>query len=211
LPGNALAGQAQQTDPFKEIDKRVGYHGAIEVKRHKKGLFAVGFYNNNGTPYIAKFGQYSWRTRFVHAQGLWLIDKQTQLSAQVLRGDTLMQHPNPVNNLSGGISGHSDAVNNDYQSGYIALTKRWDRHRLTGRLEAFSVTDNDNTDGDNNNEHGNALTVSYQYRLSKGWFFAGEYSVIDSYRPAREYVAQPINLTEQQWQLSARYFFATLL
>jgi len=211
LSGNDLAGQAQQTDPFKEVDQRVGYHAAVELKRHKKGLIAVGFYNNNGTPYIVKHGQYSWRTRFVHAQGLWLIDKHTQLSAQYLRGDTLMQHPNAVNNLSSGISGHADAVNNDYQSGYIALSKRWQRHRLTGRLESFALTDNDKTRGDNNHEHGNAVTLSYHYRLSKGWFLAGEYTVMNSHRPAREYVAQPTKLTEQQFQLSARYFFATSL
>jgi len=200
LPGYDISAQAQRSDPFLEVDNRVGYHGTIEFKRRKKGHVAFGFYDNNGAPYVVKNGQYAWRTRFLHAQGLWIIDKQTQLSAQYLHGDTLMQHPH-----------RADAVNNDFQSGYVALTKRWQKHRLTGRVEGFSVEDNDTTMGDNNNEHGVSMTLSYQYRLSKGWFLGGEYNVIDSHRPARQYVGQPINLTEQQFQLSARYFFASTL
>jgi len=198
LPGYDLAAQAQRSDPFLEVDNRVGYHAALEFKRRKKGHVGFGFYTNNGTPYIVKNGQYSWQTRFAHAQALWIIDKQTQFSAQYLHGDTLMQHPH-----------RADAVNNDYQSGYVALTKRWKRHRLTGRLEGFSIEDNDPTMGDNNNEHGTSITLNYQYRLSKGWFLSGEYNVIDSHRPARQYVGQAINLTEQQLQLSARYFFSS--
>lgn len=195
-----LAAQAPKSDPFLEVDNRIGYHVALQLKRHKRGHVGFGFYNNNGTPYIVKNGQYAWRTRFAHAQALWIIDKSTQLSTQYLTGDTLMQHPH-----------RADAVNNDYQSGYIALSKRWKKHRFTGRLEGFSVEDNDTTVGDNNNEHGTALTLSYQYRLSRGWFVIGEYNVIDSHRPARQYVSQPINLTEQQLQLSARYFFSSML
>jgi hypothetical protein len=197
-PGYDLEAQAPKSDPFLEVDNRVGYHAAIELKRHKRGHVGFGFYNNNGTPYIVKKGQYAWRTRFAHAQALWIIDKSTQFSAQYLQGDTLMQHPH-----------RADAVNNDYQSGYVALSKRWKKHRFTGRLEGFSVEDNDTTVGDNNNEHGTALILSYQYRLSRGWFVSGEYNVIDSHRPARQYVRQPINLTEQQLQLSARYFFSS--
>lgn len=196
-PGNDLAAQAQNSDPFLEIDDRIGYHVAYQLKRHKKGQIGAGFYNNNGTPYIVENGQYSWRTRFAHIQAIWHFDKTTQISAQLLKGDTLMQHPHRV-----------DAVNNDYRSGYIALTKRWQRHRLTGRIESFSVTDNDQTIGDNNNENGKSATLSYQYRLSKGWFLNAEYNVVDSKRSARKYAGSLESLIEHQWQFGARYFFA---
>lgn len=194
--GGELAFQAQNSDPFLEIDNRVGYHIAYQLKRHKKGHVSAGFYNNNGTPYVVKNGQYSWRTRFAHVQGIFNVDKTLQISAQVLKGDTLMQHPH-----------RKDAVNNDYYSAYIAVTKRWQRHRLTGRIESFSVTDNDETIGDNNNENGQSATLSYQYRLSKGWFLNAEYNVVGSTRAARQYVGEKEKLIEQQWQLGARYFF----
>lgn len=196
-PGNELAGQAQRTEPFLEIDNRIGYHTSLAIKPKRKGLFRLGYFNNNGTPYIVENGQYSWRTRFVHAEALWRFANHLEVSAQYLIGDTLMQHPHKA-----------DAVNNDYQTGYVSISKRWARHRLTTRLEGFSVTDNDSTVGDNNDEHGTAVTLSYNYRLSRGWLLATEYNIVDSYRPSRIYAEQPINLTEQQLQFSARYFFS---
>ena len=114
----------------------------------------------------------------------------------MLSGDTLMQHPT-----------RTDAVNNDYHSAYVALSKRVAKHRFTGRIESFGIEDNDTTYGDNNDEHGTALTLSYQYRLSKGWFLGSEFNVVDSYRLSRWYAGEPRKLKEQQLQLSARYFF----
>ncbi|MGB1297511.1 MAG: hypothetical protein ACPG8A_04505 [Psychrobium sp.] len=196
-PGGDIAGQAQKSDPFKEIDNRIGYHLNVEIKRAKKGRIAAGFYNNRGRPYIVENGQYAWQTRFAHVGGVWNFDKTLQLSAQALYGDTLMQHPT-----------RRDAVNNDYHSAYIALSKRMAKHRLTTRIESFGIKDNDLTVGDNNDEHGVALTLSYQYRLTKGWFLGAEYNGIDSYRPSRWYANQPRKLKEHQLQFSARYFFA---
>lgn len=195
-PGGDIEAQAQKSDPFLEVDNRVGYHAMLELKKAKKGHVAVGFYNNRGRPYIVNNGQYAWQTRFAHAQAVYHFDKTLQLSAQVLSGDTLMQHPT-----------RTDAVNNDYHSGYVALSKRIAKHRFTGRIESFGIEDNDNTYGDNNDEHGTALTLSYQYRLSKGWFLGSEYNVVDSYRPSRWYAGEPRKLKEQQLQFSARYFF----
>ena len=106
-----------------------------------------------------------------------------------------------------------DVVNNDYASGFVALHYNWQtivankKHKRTLRVEDFSVTDNDDTWGDNNNEQGQAVTLNHSYRLSKPWFLSAEFTVIDSHRPARYYTAQPVDLIERQWQLAARYFF----
>lgn len=198
--GRRLEEQADNSDPFLEVDDKLGFHTALEVKRHKKGHISIGYYHNNGTPYIVQDGQYSWRTQFIHAQAVWSIDKTTQLSAQYLFGDTLMQHADKT-----------DAVNNNYQSGYIALSKGWGKHRFTSRFEGFSVVDNDTTIGDDNTENGTSITLNYRYRASKGWFLSSEYNIVRSYRPSRVYTGQSVHLTEQQLQLSARYFFAKSL
>ena len=100
-----------------------------------------------------------------------------------------------------------DVVNNDYKSAFIALSKRIKKHRMTIRLEEFSVTDNDLTVGDNNNEYGKSATLNYTYRYSKPVFLSLEYNWLNSYRPARMYTEQAIDLTERQWQLATRYFF----
>lgn len=100
-----------------------------------------------------------------------------------------------------------DVVNNDYASGYLAVSKRIEKHRFTLRLEEFSVNDNDKTVGDNNNEYGKSATSNYTYRYSKPLLLSVEYNWINSQRMARMYVGQPVQLIERQWQIAARYFY----
>ena len=194
--GNVLSEQARNSDPFVEVDSRIGLYGRAEIKFHQKGEMSVGFYDNNATPYIVENGQYSWRTRFTQLASKWRLPYGMQLSGQILFGDTLMQN-----------SEKGDMVRNNFSSAYVKLSKRWSIHRLTGRLEKFSVTDNDQTIGDNNNEKGTAITVNYSYRLAKPTFLSVEYNQIISHRAARSYLNQPQHLTEKQWQLSIRHFF----
>ncbi|MEW6984138.1 hypothetical protein AAD001_15905 [Colwelliaceae bacterium 6471] len=196
MPGFSLSEQASKSDPFLELDNKVGYHINGEVKVHGKGAFSIGYYDNNATPYKVKHGQYGWHTRFYHAGLQWKLSSQLQLKAQYLTGKTLMQSPS-----------RWDIVNNDYQSAYVSLTKKWQQHKLTARLEEFSVQDNDQTWGDNNNEYGKAATLNYTYRLAKPWFISTEYSWISSRRAARYYVHAPADLIERQLQLAVRYFF----
>ncbi len=98
-------------------------------------------------------------------------------------------------------------VDNDYQSGFVLLTKRKNAHRFTLRLEEFSVTDLDNTPDDDNNEYGKAVTLSYQFRLTNNLFLQSEYNWLQSFRPARNYANHDIDLTEQQAQLAAKYYW----
>lgn len=196
MPGYDLHAQAEKSDPFLELDNDIGFHFNTKVKFHRQGQISFGYYNNNGTPYVVKNGQYAWRTRFSHVGIRWRLPQSFEISGQFLTGDTLMQSGAKV-----GI------VNNDYKSAYIALTKRVNKHRVTARIEEFSVTDNDDTRGDNNNEYGQAATVNYTYRYSKPWFISIEYNWVDSRRPSRMYSNEALNLTERQWQLSSRYFF----
>lgn len=196
MKGYDLYTQNSNSDPFLELDDRVGGHVRAEIKFHKKGAFSAGYYNNNGKPYIVENGQYAWRTRFTHIDLTWLLPQGVVLTSQLLHGDTLMQSHE-----------RKDVVNNDYTNGYIALTKRIKAHRVTTRVEKFNVKDNDQTRGDNNTEQGKAFTLNYTYRLSKPWFLSTEFTWIDSHRPARMYTNNLIDLTEKQLALAARYFY----
>ena len=196
MPGYDLNGQAAKSDPFLELDDKWGFHLRTKVKFHQKGQISAGYYDNKATPYMVENGQYGWRTRFYHLGLSWRLPAAFELSSQFLSGDTLMQSPF-----------RTDVVNNDYKSAFIALSKRIKKHRMTIRLEEFSVTDNDLTIGDNNEEYGKSATLNYTYRLSKPVFLSLEYNWLDSHRPSRMYTEQAIDLTERQWQLAARYFF----
>lgn len=196
MPGYDLNGQASKSEPFLELDDNWGLHLRGKIKFHNKGQVSVGYYDNKATPYMVENGQYGWRTRFSHFGFSWRLPYAVELSGQYLYGDTLMQSPLKM-----------DVVNNDYASGYLALSKRIKKHRATIRLEEFSVTDNDQTVGDNNNEYGKSATINYTYRYSKPWLLSVEYNWINSQRMARMYLNQPANLVERQWQVAARYFF----
>ncbi|WP_310735766.1 hypothetical protein [Psychromonas sp. SR45-3] len=199
--GKNLAGQAHKSDPFLELDSRVGYHTRGEWKLRGKGSISAGYYDNRAIPYKVVDGQYGWRTRFYHLGTRWRLSDNLSLTAQYLSGDTLMQS-----------KAKEDVVNNDYASGFVALHYNWHalvankKHKSTLRVEDFSVTDNDKTEGDDNNEDGQALTLNHSYRLNKQWFLSAEFTVIDSHRPARAYTGQPVDSVETQWQFATRYF-----
>ena len=203
--GNDLEGQARYSDPFLELDNNLGYHLNIEWKLHGQGELSAGYYDNRATPYKVINGQYGWDTRFYHLGAKWSLSRNITLVAQYLAGDTLMQN-----------TAKEDVVNNSYKSAFIALSYRWlevlgnKKHKTTLRTEQFSVTDHDDTEGDDNNEDGIAVTLNHTYRVNRNWFVAAEVNVIDSKRPARFYENQnvdDIDLVEKQLQLSARYFF----
>jgi len=200
--GHELENQARASDPFLELDNTLGYHLRMEWKLHREGDISIGYYDNQATPYKVINGQYGWDTRFYHVGVEWKLSRHLFLAAQYLTGETLMQNTD-----------REDVVNNSYMSQFVALTYRWQailgnkKHKSTLRVEQFSVTDHDQTEGDDNNEDGYSFTLNHTYRLSKHWFIAGEFTFIDSTREARIYEGQPVDLIERQYQLSARYFF----
>lgn len=194
--GYSLDEQASSSDPFLNVSGRVGAHLRAEIKFHRKGKISGGYYNNNAKPYSIDNGQYGWKTRFYHVDFTWLLPNKIVLTSQFLSGDTLMQN-----------ASRNNMVDNKYNNAYLALSKRFGLHRLTSRVEAFNVKDNDDTFGDNNTENGKAFTLNYSYKISKPWFLSAEYTWIDSHRPGRMYTNNPVNLIEKQFTLAARYFY----
>lgn len=191
-----LSQQAGASDPFHEEDDRPGYTLSGEVKFPRKGLLQLGWFDNRAIPYEQTNGQYGWRTRFGWAGFRWKLPGRFSLSGQVMQGDTLMQKPS-----------REDVVNNDYRSGWLALSWSAKPHRITGRVEEFSVTDNDRTWGDNNDEYGKAFTLAYRYQLQKNWFLLSEFNWLQSTRGGRTYENQPVDLVERQLQFASRYYF----
>lgn len=196
LEGGSLRFQAKESDPFIELDNRIGYHVKAQWKMQGLGRLEAGYYDNDADTLVIEEGQYAWLTQFVHIGTKWLLPYNIELIAQYMLGDTLMTSP------FGTI-----VVDNGFDSGFILLSHRWHKHRVSARFEDFSVTDNDLTFDDNNSEEGQAMTISYSYQLSKGWFMQAEYNRIDSERAARVEQGYAKDLVEQQWQLASRYYF----
>lgn len=185
------------SDPFLELDDRLGYHAWLQWDRQGSSKVLLGYYDNNADPEIAEDLQWAWTTRFTHLGIKWKLAANLDLLAQYLHGSTLMQ-----STRSG-----QDLVYNYYHSAFVMLSKKLGKHRFTTRLEEFAVTDEDDISSDNNNEYGKALTLSYAYRLGKHWFLHSEFTAIRSWRPSRVLYQESESLTERQTQLALRYFF----
>ena len=197
-----MANQASVSKPFLELNNQVGYHSSAQWRLHNKGTLSIGYYNNKATPHEIQNGQYGWNTRFHHLSMAWRLSNNLSFASQYISGKTLMQNAQ-----------RQKIVNNDFNSGFLALSYKWrglvetNKHKSTLRAEHFSVTDNDTTINDNNNENGKAMTLSHTYRLAKHWFLSGELIIIDSHRTARMYEGNDIDLIEKHIQIGVRYFF----
>jgi len=191
-----LSAQADNSDPFIELDNRWGAHFTSSWKYHNYLTVSGGIYDNNADASIVKSGQYTWDTKFKHIGIKYNFNKRIQLISQYMAGSTFMQSP------------YGDkVVENDFSNGFIMLRYLQNKNQYALRAEEFSVTDFDSTVGDNNNEYGKSITLSYRYRLSKRSFIHTEYNWINSSRPARWYLKQDIDLIEQQVQLAFRHYF----
>ncbi|SFB99536.1 hypothetical protein [Pseudoalteromonas denitrificans] len=191
----ALSAQAGKSDPFLELDNRWGRHLAGSWQ-YRTLQFSVGIYDNNADPSIVKAGQYTWDTNFLHFGFKYKLNKQTQLISQYMNGSTFMQSPYG-----------NKVVDNDFSNGYIMLSHFWNEHQIAMRAEEFNVTDLDSTWGDNNQEYGKGLSLSYRYKLNKRSFIQTELNWLQSKRPSRWYLKQEINLTEHQFQVAFRHYF----
>lgn len=193
---STLNGQAASSDPFIELDNRWGVHLTTNWKYQNYLTVSGGVYNNNADASIVKSGQYTWDTNFEHFGIKYNVDKQLQFIAQYMTGSTFMQSP------------YGDkVVENDFNSGFVMIRYLQNNNQYALRLEEFEVKDYDSTVGDNNNEYGKSITLSYRYKLNKRSFIHTEYNWIDSSRPSRWYLKQDINLIEYQYQLAFRHYF----
>lgn len=198
LPNSELGFVPDASDPFLELDDRLGYHATAEWEWHAHARVLVGHYDNRANPEVFNADlQWSWTTRYSHMGFKWQWSENIELIGQYLQGNTMMRSArNSV-----------DLVNNDFQSAFLMLSRQAGPHRLTGRVEEFSVDDRDTITVDNNDEYGRGFTLSYGYRLSRHWFLQGEYTWLQSDRPSRQLHGHPMDLREQQAQLAVRYFF----
>lgn len=195
-PGQPLEKQSPQSDPFKEVDSRIGYHLSGQWNWRGKSKVLIGYYDNRGGTDFVKEGQYSWITRFAHLGVKWNLAKDIILISQYMSGDTRMR---VINNF--------DAVGIDFSNLFVLLTKKWRTHRFSTRIEKFRIKEFEMLVGDNNDENGIALTLSYAYQMDKNNFLQLEYNWINSTRPSRVYHNLEVSAVERQWQLAFRRYF----
>lgn len=194
--GAILNQQADESDPFMEIDHKLGQHFATSLKWKKFFHLTLGKYDNRAKPYLLKNGNYAWHTKFSHIGFNLSLKNDWKIIGQYLNGSTLMQSEQREN-----------IVYNDFTNASVLLSKKIEQHRASVRIEKFRLEDMDYTEYDDNNEKGHSFTLAYIYRINRQYFLHYEYTQIKSERPSRAYHQQATNLTETLLSFAVRYYF----
>lgn len=186
LNNDALRWQANQVLPFEEVDGRFGYYIGMHWDYLKKSQLRIYYYDNNGDPTKLNIssGQYAWDTRFTSAAWLYKFNKKTRLITQILNGKTSM--------------GRYWFLNNAFYSHFIMLSHKEGNNRVSLRYDYFKVDDNDNTTFDPNASHGEGLTASWRYNISKALQVGTEISGLKSTAQNRADIGFNKDISQQQ-------------
>lgn len=165
--------QAPRTEPFREVDGRVGYYYRVDWRAPRIVALNVFRYNNRGDGTSAEKGQISWETTFTDF-GLTLdLSENTIVLAQGLFGRTYFGLFEPP------------IVDVKFAAAYALINHSWGAHSLTERVDWFETTDQTFVALDNNNERGWATTTAYSYTLNQHNRLMAEFMRIESDRPTR--------------------------
>jgi hypothetical protein len=98
-------------------------------------------------------------------------------------------------------------VDTEYDAQFVLLTRTFKGHRVSARYDHFEITQNDDTEDDDNSEKGHAWTLHYQYSYSEKISIAVEWLSIKTHRCGWEYYDIPTTATERQSQLTLKLRF----
>ena len=173
--GGVIAEQVPWTNPFREIDGRVGAYVLLGHEHAEGWRSRLWLYDNFADPSILKSGQYAWHTRFAHGWTERRWAGGTSLALQAMAGTTAM---GPRRQL---------VVDNGYRAMSLHLDRAAGTWRWGARLEWFDVGDRDAIADDPNEESGRAAAL-HLTRAFGDWEAVLEASRVDSTRQARPLV-----------------------
>lgn len=194
-----LAKQPEWVHPVRELDGRVGYYGAVDWEyagRVKAGAF---YYDNRADPEVFKHSQYGWDTRFWNFYLEGKLPQDIELISQFMTGRTEMGFKR--------YGGDLRAIDVNYASGFILLSRKFGDVRLSARRDWFDVDDNSFVYADNNEDVGSAWTVAMSADLSDKDRLMAEILRVHSIHPARVDVWDDPEQTQTLFQISYRRRF----
>jgi len=147
-PGGAFAEQREGTQPFDELDGRLGWQARARWSRPEVALVQAAWTDNGGDRRLHR-GQYAWNTRFWQAGFELQFGKAVTVVAEGAIGDTGMGPATP-----GG-----PRVDARFAVGYALASWHAGRWRLTARYDRFRNDDRDGT-AEPDQESGEAWTAA---------------------------------------------------
>ncbi|MES1158851.1 MAG: hypothetical protein ABUL42_03050 [Terricaulis silvestris] len=191
------AAQADDTQPVRELDGRVGFYGRVAWQPTSRISLDVTTYDNAGDRISESGGQFSWETRFTNI-GLRLdVSEHTRLLAQAMQGQTILGMRTPMGYW----------VDMDFGSAYVLVAHDFGDQTVAARIDYFETDDKSFTSVDNNNEEGWAFTADYRVPLNDHLNLAVEGIHIESDRPQRASVGLNPEQTQNTLQSKLHYSF----
>ena len=196
-PGMLFENQAPWVEPFVEIDDNVGFYVNADWRYGKKFMLRLMHYDNRADPEALENGQYGWTTAFWHLGVQATLPGEIGLIAQAMTGSTVM----------GPVMDGWHAVDVEYESQFVLLSRAFGRHRLSLRYDYFDVTESDQVPADDNTEDGHAWTFGYRFNASEQVALAAEWLSIETHRDSWAYYGILPAATETQAQLMLQVRF----
>ena len=189
-----------QTDPtkpkkelFHEIDDRPGFYVGAQARYLDRAVLNVLHYDNRGDPKAqsAELRDMAWKTRFDAVALRVETGNEWTLLLQAVAGDTAI---NPFQMLTW-----------DFDSQSAMVAKRWGRHMLAARYDAFEI-EFDQHPNWAGSEDGHAWTAAWSFERDAHWRFTLEWLRVESNVPARTVeFGEPPFAAETKIELSAKY------
>lgn len=188
----AIPRQSRTVHLFRELDHRLGYYLGANYAYADTLEVAVLHYDNRGDPLVVSDGQYSWHTKFNHANMRLHPGGDWELLLQALDGSTLMG-PN--------------AVNVGFRSWYMLASHPVWHGRLALRFDQFSTSERDILPSDPNRETGRGLAIAYSFVVSQSVSVVIEALTVQSWRPARTLLRAAPGQAESSITSAVRWIF----
>jgi len=188
----ALPDQTRSLQPFREIDGTPGYYTAATYEYARRFEISAMHYDNRSDPFALEDGQYSWATSFDHFGIRFRPVGEWEVLWQFMHGSTEMG---------------PRAVDVGYAAWYLLVSHPLGAGRLTVRFDQFSTRGHDILPADPNEENGRAVALAYRYDFTSSLSLVTEFLTIQSSRPARLLVGEPIEEDENSFSTALRLQF----
>jgi hypothetical protein len=161
------------TRPFgPDLDGRVGFTARARLSRPERGLIQFAHVDNRGDRSEYR-GEYAWQTHFNIAGGEISNDAGTTVAAEYGWGATGMGFPPEA------------SVDLRFYAGYVLLSQKVGRNRLSARMEAFGTADRDHSPFvETNSESGRAWTLAWFFEPRPSVRFGVEFANVSAQRMA---------------------------
>lgn len=189
-PGGKIPAQSRTIHPFREIDGRLGYYYGANLGFGSTLELSSLRYDNLADATAIKDDQWGWRTRFTHLSAVWRPRGAWELSAQAMRGDTMM--------------GHS-LVALDSQSWFVLASHPLGTGTASARYDRFRTSEHDRLPEDPNQERGHALALAYDLPLADSVSLMSEALLVRSDRAARRLIGEAPAQTERSLTVALRF------